>query len=90
MKEEESQDPEGEADASQSISNFSADPVREPSPEESKPPGDGAHSGKKRGSPHLTHSKVHQISHVMDNDDVDPEYDEGREEDDRPEASCLH
>ncbi len=90
MKEEESQDSEGEADAPQSIGNFSADPVREPSPEESKASGDGAHTRKKSGSPHLTHSKVHQISHVMDNDDVDPEYDKGREEDDRPEASCLH
>jgi len=90
LKEKESQNSEGEADAPQSVGNFSADPVREPSPEESKPSRDRAHNGKKRGSPHPTDSKVHQISHVMNNDDVDPEYDEGRKEDDRPEASCLH
>ena len=90
LKEKEAKDPEGEADASQSIGRFPADLIGQPSPEESKCSRDGGRDCKKRGSPHLFHSKVYEISHMVDNDGVGTKYCEGGEKYKRPEAPCPH
>ena len=91
LVEEQKKDSQGEADPSEGKRDLPPHSIGEPSPEESKKSRENTRPGKEGGSRHLIHPQVHQIPHMVDDDnDVDAKDGKAGKEEKRPEPAPFH
>lgn len=88
--EEEKEDSQGEAGPPEGKRDLSSHSIGEPSPEESKEGGENASSGKKGCGPYFIHPQVHQISHMVNDNDVDAKDGKAWKEEKKPEPALFH